>query len=200
MQKRTTYALFALATLLLPQRASAHSDAANSGLAAGMVHPVTGPDHLLAMLSVGIVSALMGGKSIWLVPLAFVSAMLVGALCGMNGWVFPYAEKMIALSLVILGLAVAFVQRGFRVWLAFAIVFCFGLFHGNAHGAEMPAQSLPWLFATGFLVATVFIHIAGIFVGELIAGSQYARRLSQVCGAGMMLAGGSFLISNFIKN
>lgn len=156
------YLLFLLC--LLPAPLFAHTGHDALGFANGFTHPVFGPDHLLAMLSVGILSAQMGGRAIWTVPLAFVSFMLVGGLLGMFGLPFFPVEIGIALSVLALGLAIA-TEKKFPLLLTMAGVAFFALFHGHAHGAEMPDSAQPVLYALGFILGTTAIHLLGVAMG-----------------------------------
>jgi urease accessory protein len=149
---------------LLPASLFAHTGHGTLGFSNGLTHPVFGPDHLLAMLSVGILSAQMGGRSIWTVPLAFVSFMLVGGILGMLGIPLFSVEIGIAVSVLALGLAIAS-EKKFPVAWAMAGVAFFALFHGHAHGAEMPNSAQPALYATGFVLGTTLIHLLGVAMG-----------------------------------
>jgi len=149
---------------LLPAPLFAHTGHDTLGFANGFTHPVFGPDHLLAMLSVGILSAQMGGRAIWTVPLAFVSFMLVGGLLGMFGLPFFSVEIGIAVSVLSLGLAIAANKR-FPISLTMAGVAFFALFHGHAHGVEMPGSAQPALYALGFILGTTAIHLLGVVIG-----------------------------------
>ena len=149
---------------LLPAPLFAHTGHDTLGFANGFTHPVFGPDHLLAMLSVGILSAQMGGRAIWTVPLAFVSFMLVGGLLGMFGLPFFSVEIGIAVSVLTLGMAIA-IDKKLPVILTMAGVTFFALFHGHAHGAEMPGSAQPALYALGFILGTTAIHLLGVAMG-----------------------------------
>jgi len=156
--------LLLLLLCLLPAPLFAHTGHGTLGFSSGFTHPVFGPDHLLAMLSVGILSAQMGGRAIWTIPLAFVSFMLVGGILGMLGIPFFSVEVGIAVSVLALGLAIAS-DKKFPVGLAMAGVAFFALFHGHAHGAEMPNSAQPALYALGFVLGTTTIHLLGVAMG-----------------------------------
>ena len=149
---------------LLPAPLFTHTGHNTLGFTNGFTHPVFGPDHLLAMLSVGILSAQMGGRAIWTVPLAFVSFMLVGGLLGMFGLPFFSVEIGIAVTVLSLGLAIAANKR-FPISLTMAGVAFFALFHGHAHGVEMPGSAQPALYALGFILGTTAIHLLGVVIG-----------------------------------
>ena len=178
-----------VAAILIPAQAYAHAGIEEAGLMAGMLHPLSGLDHLLAMLAVGIISAIMGGASIWRAPAVFVAAMAAGAAVGMATGATLLVEKGITLSVILLGAAIAwggFERIGRAVYCS---VFAFGLCHGYAHGVELPNNASPLLYSLGFLVVTVFIHVCGIFVGELALEASWRRLVLRICGAGMAGAG-----------
>jgi len=137
---------------------------ADLGLLSGLLHPLLGLDHLLTMLVVGIWAAQLGGRARLWVPASFLALMAVGAgLAGM-GWVPPHLESGIAASLVVGGLLVAAALR-VSMLPAAALVGVFAVFHGAAHGAELPAAASPLLYGAGFLLATGALHLAGGLIG-----------------------------------
>ena len=178
-----------LPAALAPASALAHSEAAGSGLTAGLLHPVTGLDHLLAMLAVGILSVQLGGANIWRIPAVFVFAVAMGAWAGFYGWKVPGYEAAIAWSVVVLGLAIACKAAHRALGPVFCCVALFGLCHGYAHGAEMPLGASAVSYAMGFLVTTVFIHVVGIFIGELASGSRWRVMGLRAAGVAMTMAG-----------
>src|SRR2546421_2084765 len=129
----------------------------------GFVHPFAGIDHLLAMLAVGLWAAQLGGRWLWGVPLAFVTAMAAGGAAGFLGLSLPGIEPMLAASVLVLGLVVALRVQ----WRASgaALVAGFALFHGMAHAAELPAGVAPAGYAAGFIAATALLHVAGVALG-----------------------------------
>ena len=154
-----------IATLaLLPGLAQAHPGHDVSGLAAGITHPLMGMDHLLAMVAVGLCGAKLGGAARWLLPLLFVAVMLVGGALAMAGVHLPGVELGIVGSVIVLGALLVVVQRGQTAPVAL-LVAGFSLFHGYAHGAEMPAAAGALSYALGFAVATAALHAAGLFGG-----------------------------------
>jgi len=177
------YLLFLLC--LLPAPLFAHTGHGAMGFSNGLTHPVFGPDHLLAMLSVGILSAQMGGRAIWTVPLAFVSFMLVGGILGMLGIPFFFVEIGIAVSVLTLGLAIAS-DKKFPIGLAMTGVAFFALFHGHAHGAEMPASAQPVLYALGFVLGTTLIHLLGVAIGW--ASTRHSSSAARLRWAGVCIA------------
>ena len=151
-------ALLVLAMSALP--ASAHTGHAHGDAAAGFLHPMTGIDHVAAMLAVGAWSALIGGSRIWAWPLAFVAAMMLGGLAGHAGVAVPMVEQTIASSLVVIGILLAMAVNA-PTSVGAAIVASFALFHGFAHGTE--AGGAEWLpFIAGFVGATALLHLVGI--------------------------------------
>lgn len=174
--------------LLSPVVAFAHEEG-GSGFMAGLTHPVLGLDHLLAMLSVGILSAQMGGRAIWMVPLTFVAVMWVGGMVGIGSAEFAWIEMGIALSVIILGLAIAFDKKQ-PLGFAMAGVGAFAFLHGHAHGVEMPNLASPGMYAIGFILGTTLIHLAGVFIGaisEKMKGGVMLLRFAGAFIAGMGL-------------
>jgi urease accessory protein len=148
----------------------------------GFFHPLSGADHLLAMVSVGVWSARMGGRAVYVLPGAFLLAMLAGAIAGAAGVPLPGVEAGIGASVIALGLAVALALRPGPL-LGAGIVFAFALLHGHAHGTELGALALP-----GLLLATGLLHGAGVAIGARLPA--WAAR---VAGAGMALCGVAFI-------
>ncbi|WGD30139.1 HupE/UreJ family protein [Ancylobacter sp. WKF20] len=182
-------ATFAGALALVPSLAFAHTGHGEAdGLVHGFMHPVGGLDHVLAMVAVGIFAAQLGGRAIWAVPATFVALMALGGFLGMAGIDVPFVELGITLSIVVLGGAVALGWKNWPLGAAMAVVGVFAIFHGHAHGAEMPADASSLAYAAGFMLATALLHMAGIGLGTLI-GSARAPRLTQALGAGVALIG-----------
>jgi urease accessory protein len=153
--------------LLVAHPAFAHVGAGfGGGFFNGFLHPLTGPDHLLAMVSVGIWGAELGAPAIWVLPITFPLIMAIGGAAGIIGVPLPGTEIIIACSVIILGVAVA---TSLRVNLAFAMVIVgiFGFAHGHAHGAEMPLSDDALAFSVGFVIATGMLHAIGIAIGLL---------------------------------
>ena len=186
--------LMALLFAAIPGVAYAH-DGTNLGLGgflSGIVHPVLGYDHLLAMLSVGIISAQIGGRAIWTVPATFVSVMAVGGVLGLINIGLNVTELGIAVSLVILGLVIA-AERKIPTLIVMIGVGFFAIFHGYAHGAEMPDTAEPFLYALGFLVGTALIHIAGVVIGDISRHYERGKVALRVGGAMIALVGLLFI-------
>jgi urease accessory protein len=155
-----------LTAILFSPAALAHTFGAHgAGFMQGLAHPFTGLDHVLAMTAVGIWAAQQGGRAIWVVPGSFVLTMIIGALFAAGGVHLPHIEGMVAASVLVLGLLVAFQSR-WPVAAGMSLVGLFAFFHGHAHGLEMPEAASPYLYGMGFVLATVILHVAGIAAGR----------------------------------
>jgi urease accessory protein len=172
--------------MTLPAPAMAHGLHDNGTLMAGALHPVGGVDHILAMLAVGLLAAQLAGRSLWLLPTSFLTAMLVGGAVGVAGLPFPVVEPMILASIMILGVLVAFAVALPLPALA-GMVALFGAAHGWAHGAEGPATGLA-LYALGFAGATALLHLAGIALGRLLPAVALRGLGAGAAVAGLALA------------
>lgn len=189
---RSTIIALLLATI--PSVAYAH-DGSNmpfGGFLSGLVHPVLGFDHFLAMLSVGILSAQIGGRAIWTVPATFVSVMALGGALGLIDIGLTSIELGIAASLVLLGLIIA-AEKKLPILLAMAGVGFFAIFHGYAHGAEMPTTAEPVKYALGFLTGTALIHIAGVVIGDIAKHYELGKVTLRVGGGLIAFAGFLFI-------
>ena len=181
----------ALASLLFPVTAFAHTGVgATHGIAQGFMHPVGGADHVLAMVSVGLFAYVLGARALWLVPLAFVAMMAAGGLLGMSGFELPFVETGIALSIIVIGMAAALGQK-MPVTAAMALVGGFAIFHGFAHGIEMPQDASGLTYGLGFMLATALLHAAGVAACFAIASlaSRYGRTAARIGGGAAALAG-----------
>jgi urease accessory protein len=186
--------LVAIWISLIPSIVYAHDGSVLpfGGFLSGLVHPVLGYDHLLAMLSVGILSAQIGGRAIWTVPATFVSVMALGGALGFIDIGLPSTELGIAASLVILGSIIA-AERKLPILLAMAGVGFFAVFHGYAHGTEIPQTAEPVAYATGFLTGTALIHIAGLVIGDIAKHYQRGPIALRVGGSLIAIAGVLFI-------
>ena len=181
-----------VAALLAPAAARAHADLhPGGGFVAGFLHPITGLDHLVAMVAVGLWGAVLGPPALWLLPLAFPPVMALGGLLALLGLPLPGVEVGIALSGLVIGLMVLFELRP-PLWLAALIVATFAVFHGHAHGAERPAGAQPLLYSLAFVIATGLLHLVGILLGETRRWPG-GRLLVRLAGAGVALVGLRFL-------
>lgn len=168
--------------LSLSPRLLAHTGHGGSGFVSGIGHPILGLDHLLAMLCVGLLAAKLGGKARGGIPLAFVAAMLAGAILGILGLSFPLVEFFIVLSVVVLGCSLI-PLRASLPGISGAGVALFAFFHGNAHGTEMPELAQASAYAAGFLIATASLLASGVLLGLLVAPSNRASHLLRFAGA-----------------
>ena len=178
--------LFALALFLSPAVAFAHAGNDNSGLMAGLAHPVFGLDHLLAMLAVGLWAAQQSGAARWALPLTFVATMLIGGLLGFNGLEIPLMETGIAASVLAFGLLVAVAIR-LPLVISIALTALFAVTHGVAHGLELPDLASPFGYAIGFIVATAALHAIGFALVRFLP--QAAAPLVRIAGAASAATG-----------
>ncbi|MGZ6080979.1 MAG: HupE/UreJ family protein [Myxococcaceae bacterium] len=162
-----------------------------AGFLAGLRHPLSGWDHVLAMVSVGLWGAQLGPPAIWLLPVTFPLVMSFGGFLGLLGVPLPGVEVGIALSALLLGVMVARQARP-PPWVAAALVGVFAIFHGHAHGRELPAGQSALLYSLGFVVATGCLHAAGIGIG-LVHRWGWGRIALRVTGAAVALAGAVFV-------
>jgi len=171
MRKLTAKLLTAILLLATSSATFAHPGHDVSGLTAGLMHPFSGLDHLLAMVAVGLWAAQgssngSGGRKIWLLPATFMTMLVVGAGIAMQWQSLPLVEPGIAASVLALGLLIA-LSLQFPVTLSVAVTALFGLLHGYAHGLELPESAAPAAYALGFLAATATLHLTGITAGIL---------------------------------
>ena len=188
----TLAAAFALA----PTGALAHvGHGSASGLMHGFTHPITGIDHVLAMVAVGVLAVQLGGRALWLVPLSFVGIMVIGGALGMAGIPLPFAELGVALSVVVFGLAIALPFRLQRL-AAVALAGFFALFHGHGHGAEMPAAASALYYAMGFIASTALLHATGLGLGLLfgLETGRLGHRVIQAGGSAIAAFGAAILV------
>ncbi len=192
--KRTALPLLTLLTLLFgwAPTAFAHTPGGEAlGLLSGLRHPVSGLDHVLAMVAVGLWGAQLGAPAVWLLPVTFPMVMAFGGMLGLMGVMLPGIETGIALSAVALGCAV-FREARPSLWVAALLVGIFAVFHGHAHGTELPPGANGVLYSIGFVVATGTLHATGIGVG-LLHRWPGGRTALRAAGAGVALAGVAFL-------
>lgn len=177
---------------LCPAAAFAHPRGGEvTGLLAGLSHPVSGLDHVLAMIAVGLWGAQLGAPAVWLLPVTFPMVMAFGGALGLVGVKLPGIEVGIALSAIGLGAAVLFEARP-KLWIAAALVGFFAIFHGHAHGTELPAGANGVLYSIGFVVATGLLHATGIGIG-LVHRWPTGQKALRLAGAVVALAGLVFL-------
>ena len=172
------------AALLLATPALAHTGEGAGGFLAGLAHPVFGPDHVVAMIAVGLWGAFLGQPAIFLLPIVFPLVMAFGGVLGILGAPLPAVETGIASSAIVLGVMVALAARP-PLWIAAVLVGAFAIFHGYAHGRELPDGANAVAFSAGFVIATGLLHLTGIAFGLLTRWP--AGRLA-VRGAGGVVA------------
>ncbi|MFV0409517.1 MAG: HupE/UreJ family protein [Paracoccus sp. (in: a-proteobacteria)] len=179
-----------LASLGLP--AAAHvGEGYGGGLVAGFSHPILGWDHVAAMVAVGLWGAFLGAPAIWLLPVVFPIVMAFGAVLGILAVPMPAIETGIALSAIVLGMMIALTVRA-PIWVAAVLVGSFAVFHGYAHGAELPSSVNAFAFAAGFVIATGLLHLLGIGFGLLIRWPA-GRVAVRIAGAVISMLGVAFL-------
>lgn len=155
-----------LLLLILPTFAHAHEAHGEGGFSSGFLHPLNGLDHVAAMIAVGLWGAYLGAPAVWLLPITFPVVMALGGALGIMGVPLPSVETGIALSAILLGLMVALAAKP-PLWVAGAMVGFFAIFHGHAHGTELPEASNAFAYAAGFVISTGLLHLAGVGFGAL---------------------------------
>jgi urease accessory protein len=185
MMKRIAIVLAVLGVGVAP--AFAHLDPAGHGsLMAGLSHPLFGSDHVLAMVAVGLWAALLGGRALWLAPLAFVGAMAIGFAVALMGAPLPFVEPVILTSVVVIGLLAA-TALSMPAGIAMAVIGFFALFHGHAHGGELGSAGAV-AFGVGFALSTALLHMTGIGLARLFGGSA-GHLAARVVGGATALGG-----------
>ncbi|MCG6857971.1 MAG: HupE/UreJ family protein [Salaquimonas sp.] len=193
---RIIAAPLAFLTLMLaatPAFAHIGAEGLRGGFVAGFEHPIFGPDHVIAMVAVGLWGAFLGAPAIWILPIVFPLVMAFGGALGVMGVSLPHVETGIALSAILLGLAVAAAFRP-PLWVAAIVVGGFAIFHGHAHGAELPHAANPLAYSAGFVIATGLLHLCGIALGMLAARPLGAAAV-RVAGA-LIAAGGVYFLAS----
>ena len=178
--------------VLLASNAQAHSAAdIGGGFVSGLLHPVLGWDHVAAMVAVGLWGAFLGSPALWLLPVVFPLVMAVGGALGLAGVDLPGVEIGIAASALVLGAMILLAARP-PLWIAGLLVASFAIFHGHAHGTELPDAASPLAYSLGFVIATGLLHLSGISFGLLVCW-PLGRSAVRAAGAVIALAGGLFL-------
>jgi urease accessory protein len=168
---RTALRIAAALLALAPTAAFAHPGHDGASLVGGFMHPLSGIDHIIAMVAVGVLAARLGGRALWLVPASFVAAMAVAGLAASAGVGLPYVETGIAVSVVVLGAIVA-LGVAMPIAVAMGLVAFFAVFHGHAHGMEMPETMSGLAYGAGFVAATAMLHGIGIGLGLAIVRAR----------------------------
>jgi len=181
--------------LLLPILLFGHSSGdIGGGFVGGFIHPISGFDHVVAMVAVGLWGSQLKDPAIWVLPITFPIVMAFGGIIGGVGIDIPFIEIGIALSAIILGVVVAF-EITPKLWIAGVIVGVFAIFHGHAHGTELPKSANIIAYSSGFVIATGFLHLIGILFG-LLDRYKNGKIAIRVGGVSIMLVGIYFLYSN----
>lgn len=171
--------------------------APGSGAIEGFLHPILGVSHLIAMITVGLLSAQLGGRAIWTVPATFVGMMAVGGVIGLLHIAVPLVDFIVAASVVVLGILVLS-RAALPVWVAMVTVGIFGLFHGYAHGAALPQVNdivIIIAYVVGFLVSTAGLHVIGALIGYVLLRNPRSTLIMRVAGI-VIAASGILLIGN----
>lgn len=185
--------LSVLSLALANTTAFAHTgEGLTGGFVSGLTHPIFGWDHVVAMVAVGLWGAVLGRPAIWILPIVFPLVMAFGAALGVAGIPVPFIETGIALSGVVLGLLIVFFVKTPMV-IAAVLVGLFAIFHGHAHGTELPDAANPIAYAVGFVIATGLLHLFGILFGTLMA-SEAGKWAVRAGGAVIALVGAAFLV------
>lgn len=191
MGKSTALILFFVVPLL--------HESTGGGAMSGFLHPLLGLTHLLAMVTVGLLSAQLGGKAIWTVPSVFVSVMVVGGLLGLFGGALSWIELGLAVSVVVLGLALA-AKQNLPVGLVMAFVGLFAVFHGYAHGIALPDENETILYiisyVIGFVISTVGLHVIGALLGAIAVRTERGDNTLRIAG-GLIAVVGAGLVFGF---
>lgn len=180
-----------LLCLLVATPALAHSGSVSGGFVGGLSHPVFGLDHVAAMVAVGLWGAFLGPPAIYVLPIVFPLVMAIGGVLGILGVSLPGVEIGIAVSAAVLGMMVALAARP-PIWIAGLLVGAFAIFHGHAHGAELPPGADALAYSAGFVIATGVLHLCGIAFG-LLARWPQGRFAVRTAGAVIAIAGVMFL-------
>ena len=200
MRKFSLLRVVAIAVAIAPTVVFAHTGVSEvHDFLHGFSHPIGGLDHVLAMIAVGVFAAQLGGRALWAVPASFVVMMAIAGACGMTGLALPYTEFGIAMSLVVLGAVIAFNVK-LPMAMAAALVALFAVFHGYAHGMEMPDNLSGIAFGAGFILATSLLHGVGVGLGFGVkrVGTEHGRPLAQTYGGAIALVGLAGLAGSFI--
>jgi urease accessory protein len=177
--------------LAAPAFAHTEGGDAGAGFVSGFLHPIGGWDHVVAMVAVGLWGAFLGRPAVWLLPIVFPLVMAFGGALGVLGVPLPGVEIGIAASAIVLGAMVALAVKP-PLWVAAVIVGAFAIFHGHAHGTELPDAASPVAYSLGFVIATGLLHAAGIGIALITRWPQGAT-LVRACGAVIAALGAVFL-------
>lgn len=182
--------------LVATASAQAHSEGGEAGgFISGFTHPLFGADHIVAMVAVGLWGAFLGAPAVWLLPVIFPTVMAFGGALGVMGVPLPAIETGIALSGIVLGLMVLLATKP-PIWVAAVLVGIFAIFHGHAHGTELPTSANPMTYSIGFVISTGLLHLSGIALG-LLTRFPWGIPLVRGCGGVIACVGLGFLLHWF---
>jgi urease accessory protein len=183
--------VFLLLTVLAAPAMAHTGEGVAGGFASGFLHPIAGWDHVIAMVAVGLWGAFLGRPAVWLLPVVFPLVMAFGGALGVVGVPLPGVEVGIALSAIVLGAMVALAARP-PLWVAAVIVGAFAIFHGHAHGTELPSAANPIAYSLGFVMATGTLHATGIALSLVTRWSQGSKVVR--AGGGLIAAFGAYFL------
>jgi urease accessory protein len=187
-----SFAVFAVVASFSTAAFAHVGDHSHMSVTEGLLHPLSGLDHILAMVAVGLWASQIGGRALWLLPLTFPAVMAIGAALGFGGVALPYVEVGIAVSVVVLGAAVALALRP-SLAISIPLIGAFALLHGYSHGVELPADASALSYALGFVVATLLLHGVGIGLG-LAAARMPVRFVARTGGGAIAALGVALLV------
>lgn len=179
--------IYFLVFSLVPMFAQAHI-LSGTGFASGALHPLSGLDHLLAMLAVGIISVRLGGKYLLIGPSIFVSSMVAGGILGMYGLHLSFIEIGIALSVILSGIAIIFSGK-LPARISISIIAIAAILHGHSHGSEISGIFNPIIYTLGFVLSTATLHLLGVGIGHYSYRADISRKFLRLVGAGISAAG-----------
>ena len=183
-----------LGLLAIPRVAFAHEAGAAGGFISGLTHPLFGLDHVVAMVAVGLWGGQLKKPAIWLLPVTFPIVMAIGGMLGARGMPLPFVEVGIAASAIVLGIMVAASIKP-PLWVAAIVVGAFAIFHGHAHGTELPEAAAPLAYGAGFVLSTGLLHAVGIAIG-LLVDWEWGEKVVRACGGAIACLGLYFLMGS----
>lgn len=187
-------AVLTLLSLVAPVAGAHTFGAQGAGFMAGVVHPLIGFDHLFALIGAGLWAGWLGGRAQYLLPVGFLAGMFGGAMLAWGGVYLPMVEPMIAVSVLLFGVLAASAARPSAA-IGAAILFAFALFHGHAHGTELPQTAQPALYVLGFLLTSALVQFASIRISVALRSGRFAPLL-RVAGGAVAALGGGWLLGN----
>lgn len=188
--------VFVALAFLFPRIVSAHEPGVAGGFVSGLTHPLFGLDHVMAMIAVGLWGGQLKKPAIWMLPLTFPVVMAIGGMFGARGVNLPWVEVGIAVSAIALGLMVLASLKP-PLWVAAIVVGAFAIFHGHAHGTELPEAAAPIAYGAGFVLSTGLLHALGIAIGLLVEW-DWGENVVRICGAAIACSGIYFLIGSVL--